>query len=104
MNRTERIVAYIGSIGTVLAVIATMVWGVPYYIDRKVEDRVNEIQAGDTPLNEAEPIVRLNTTVESMVSSQEQFRTDVNARFDRLNNNLETLRDLYIQDLERRSQ
>lgn len=40
--------AWIGivtGIGSVITVIIAMVWGVPYYVDIKVEQRVNQLNA-----------------------------------------------------------
>lgn len=47
----KQIFGLVAGVGTVITVIVAMLWGVPYYIDIKVEQRVNTITtaAGKPP-------------------------------------------------------
>jgi len=75
MNWKE-IVSLVTGVGSVLAVIVAMVWGVPYYVDIKVEERVKTLNAAaGTPPN----VQALQTDVAAIKGQLGPMATDLAA-------------------------
>lgn len=65
MNWKE-IVAWVGGIGTVLTVIVTMLWGVPYYITVQVAEQVKNINDNASTPSE---VITLEVQMEAVNAS-----------------------------------
>ncbi len=63
MNRKQ----IAAKVGEYAAIAAILFWGVPYYIQVKVQ----EYQPAATPIEEAAPVVELSTKVDNVLKGQE---------------------------------
>lgn len=58
----------------VVAILSVMLWGVPYYVDIKVEERVNQLDDAAEPPQE---ITRLESDVAAMKETINDIQSDV---------------------------
>jgi hypothetical protein len=100
MTKTETVSWGLG----VLAGLGMIFWGVPWYIKGQVNDQFNarmeRMQNSATPISASEPIVRLESRVDALVETVDRIEDGQIRAEDKL----DRLYELYIQDLERRSQ
>ena len=61
------------------AVLGVLFWGVPYYIDHAVEERMKELTPEPPDIGEAAPVVELSTKVNSLAAGQERIESKVDA-------------------------
>ena len=73
MNWKE-IIAWVAGIGTVTAVLVSMVWGVPFYINTEVERRMNELAIDPSA---APAVVTLQAEVANIEASQVRIERKV---------------------------
>jgi len=96
MNWKE-IVIWVGGIGTVLTVIITMLWGVPYYITVQVAEQVAAISA-----NAGKPQSVTDLETQNAVIIQRLDTLDASSR--RIEGKQDGFSNIFTAYLERQSQ
>ena len=71
-----KIFAWVGGIASVIAVLVSMVWGVPYYVDIKVEERLKQLQEA---AGQPQEVTQLQSDVSAIKEDINDMQGDVAA-------------------------
>ena len=93
----SKILAWIGGVGGLLAILGTMIWGVPYYIDSAVEDRLNELAEG----KEKAPVIVALEQKDAVITEQLE---NIEGSQVRIENKVDAFSQSFLAYLERQAQ
>ncbi len=80
MKTWQKIVAWCGGVGTVLTVIITMLWGVPYYIESAVKAEVKKLSDEASIPTEVTDLQNMDASIKGSIEGIRGELTGINGQ------------------------